>query len=88
MRRATTSGGASLRRRELVGMRTFGRCVPADARDEQTGEEYLRLPVPPPEVLDQAWSDADAAAEYATAQPGLFTAESARRRENRRTKLW
>jgi hypothetical protein len=23
-------------------------------RDEQTGETYLRLPVPPPEVLNQA----------------------------------
>jgi hypothetical protein len=23
-------------------------------RDEQTGEPYVRLPVPPPEVLDQA----------------------------------
>jgi hypothetical protein len=23
-------------------------------RDEQTGEDYLRLPVPPPAVVDQA----------------------------------
>jgi hypothetical protein len=24
------------------------------ARDERTGETYLKLPVPPPEVIDQA----------------------------------
>jgi superfamily II DNA or RNA helicase len=49
---AAARGGAAAD--PAAGTRAVGPGLSLVARDERTGETYLKLPVPPPEVLDQA----------------------------------